>query len=95
MTGEELKSRRQRLGLTPQDLSRLLRVEVNTINGWENSAGRIPRSVRLRVLLSNIQLKRQEMLRSAKSFEEWEKWLEQCLATGSIGEDHDPGHTGN
>jgi transcriptional regulator with XRE-family HTH domain len=75
LIADELKERRQRLGLTPQDLAHLLGVADDTIDGWESGRVRIPRSVRLRALLGNLQQKHREILRTGDGFREWEKWL--------------------
>jgi len=84
LIGEELQARRKRLGLMPQDLARLLGVAEETITAWESGQERIPRSVRLRVLLGNLQQKHGEILRTGEGFGAWEKWLDQCLAIGSV-----------
>ena len=63
MTGEDLKRRRQRLALTQEDLANLLGVADETIDSWEAGSLEIPRSVRLRVLLENLQQKNSEKLR--------------------------------
>ena len=63
MTGEDLKKRRQRLALTQEDLANLLGVSDHTLDGWEAGSLKIPRSVRLRVLLENLHQKHNEKLR--------------------------------
>lgn len=87
MIGEELKERRQRLGLAPQDLARLLGVKDDTVTGWESGRVRIPRSVRLRVFLGNLQRKHGEILRGGEGFRAWEQWLDERIEMGPAGLD--------
>ena len=64
VTGVDLKKRRQRLALTQENLANVLGVAADTIGGWEEGSVKIPRSVRLRVLLENLQQKHNETLRA-------------------------------
>ena len=64
VTGADLKRRRQRLALTQENLANALGVAADTIGGWEEGSVKIPRSVRLRVLLENLQQKHNETLRA-------------------------------
>jgi predicted transcriptional regulator len=64
VTGVDLKKRRQRLALTQENLANVLGVAAGTIGGWEEGSIKIPRSVRLRVLLENLQQKHNETLRA-------------------------------
>lgn len=47
MTPEQLKSIRERLGLTQAQLAQRMGVERNTINRWEMGLNRIPRMAQL------------------------------------------------
>ena len=92
MSGEELKERRQRLGLTQQDLARLLGVAEDTIERWESDKSRIPsRSVRMRVMLGKLQEKHGEMLSTGGGSHGWATWVAQCLEMGSIDQQRGSG----
>ena len=88
MSGEELKSLRQRIGLAQEDFARLAGVKVSTVDHWESGMSKTPRTVRLWVLLSQLQQKRRE-LRSgtAQNWPRWENWLDQQLAADRIEEE--------
>lgn len=47
MTGEELKNRRNALGLTQAELAEILDVKPNTIARWENGVLSVPQTVEL------------------------------------------------
>jgi transcriptional regulator with XRE-family HTH domain len=83
MRGAELKFHRLRMGLSTDDLARLLSVAVDTVDGWESGILSIQPSVRLKVLFGSLQLKYQEILCSPDALYEWEKWLERCLTNYS------------
>ena len=80
MSGDELKSLRQRVGLTRDDFARLAGVNLTTVDRWESGMSKTPRRLRLRVLLMQLQLKRRELLGETQSWQEWENWLDQHLA---------------
>ena len=79
MCGDELKFQRQRIGLTPENLARFAGVSVRTVERWESDGSSIPRALRLRVLLAQLELKRRELLTSATDSQHWENWLAQHL----------------
>jgi transcriptional regulator with XRE-family HTH domain len=79
MSGDELKFQRKRIGLTPDDVARFTRVSVSTIERWESRGSSIPHALRLRVLLTELELKRREVLASATDPEHWRNWLAQHL----------------
>jgi transcriptional regulator with XRE-family HTH domain len=89
MSGDELKFQRKRIGLTPQDLARFARVSVGTVERWELSGSSIPHALRLRVLLTQLEIKRRELLTSARDLQHWENWLAQHL-TEEIMADNEP-----
>jgi transcriptional regulator with XRE-family HTH domain len=81
MSGDELKFSRQRIGLTHEDLARFARVSVGTVERWELGGSSIPRALRLRVLLTQLEIKRRELLSNAtESQQHWENWLAQHLS---------------
>jgi transcriptional regulator with XRE-family HTH domain len=79
MCGDELKFQRQRIGLTPEDIARFAGVSVATVQRWETCGSSIPRALRLRVLLAQLELKRRELLTGATDSQHWENWLAQHL----------------
>jgi transcriptional regulator with XRE-family HTH domain len=80
MSGEELKFSRQRIGLTPEDLARFARVSVGTVERWELGGSSIPHALRIRVLLTQLEIKRRELLSSTTESQHWENWLAQHLS---------------
>ena len=79
MCGDELKFQRQRIGLTHDNLARFAGVSVGTVERWESDGSSIPRALRLRILLAQLELKRRELLTSATDSQHWENWLAQHL----------------
>jgi transcriptional regulator with XRE-family HTH domain len=79
MSGDELKFQRRRIGLTPEDLARFAGVSVRTVERWELDGSSIPRALRLRVWLTQLDLKRRELATSATDSQHWENWLAQHL----------------
>lgn len=65
MSGGELKLQRKRIGLTPEDVARFAGVSVATVERWESRGSSIPHALRLRVLLTDLELKRREVFASA------------------------------
>jgi transcriptional regulator with XRE-family HTH domain len=60
MLGNEIKQHRQRLGLSTKELARLVGVAPVTVDGWESSDLKVPRSVRLRVALERLEIRHRE-----------------------------------
>ena len=89
MGGDELKYQRQRIGLTPEDLARFAGVTVRTVELWEADGSAIPRALRLRVWLAQLDLKRRELLSSTHDPEHWDNWLAAHL-TDEIDADSEP-----
>jgi transcriptional regulator with XRE-family HTH domain len=78
MLGDELKFQRRRIGLTCENLARFAGVSVGTIEKWELDGSSIPHALRLRVWLTQLELKRRELLASTDS-QHWENWLAQHI----------------
>ena len=79
MLGDEIKHQRLRLGLSSGDLARLVGVDASTVEGWECGLLRVPRSVRLRLLLGRLEIRHREKLCSPGGLAEWKSWLERNL----------------
>jgi transcriptional regulator with XRE-family HTH domain len=75
--GAEIKHYRRRLGLSSKELARLVGVNADTVELWESGELRVPRSVRLRVLLGRLEIRHREMLSSPDGLSAWKGWLDK------------------
>ena len=82
MLGNEIKHHRQMLGLSTQNLARLVGVAPDTVDRWESGELSVSRSVRMRVVLERLEIRHREMLSSPGGLCEWEIWLKQFLLGG-------------
>jgi len=78
--GAEIKQHRWRLGLSSKELARLVGADADTVERWESGELRVPRSVRLRVLLGRLEIRHREMLSSPDGLREWKGWLDEGRA---------------
>jgi transcriptional regulator with XRE-family HTH domain len=78
--GAEIKQHRRRLGLSSKELAGLVGVDADTVERWESGELRVPRSVRLRLLLGRLELRHREMLSSPDGLREWNGWLDEGRA---------------
>jgi transcriptional regulator with XRE-family HTH domain len=78
--GAEIKQHRRRLGLSSKELAGLVGVDADTVERWESGELRVPRSVRLRVLLGRLETKQREMQSSPDGLREWTGWLDEGRA---------------
>jgi transcriptional regulator with XRE-family HTH domain len=78
--GAEIKQHRRRLGLSSMELAGLVGVDADTVKRWESGELRVPRSVRLRVLLGRLEIRHREILSSPDGLREWKGWLDEGRA---------------
>jgi transcriptional regulator with XRE-family HTH domain len=86
MSGDELRFQRKRIGLKPEDIARFAGVGVRTVERWELDGSSVPHALRLRVLLTELELKRREVLATAADPEHWNNWLAQHLTEKMTGD---------
>lgn len=85
MTKEELKSFRERLGLSQEELARDLRVARNTISRWELGNSKIPEFLDLALRSIEIDLKLSQKIQGIflEAFKEG-KWLTEDEITEKL-----------
>jgi hypothetical protein len=62
------------------ELAKIVGVDADTVKCWESGELRVPRSVRLRVLLGRLEIRHREMLSSTDGLRDWKGWLDEGRA---------------